>query len=83
MAYLSVDEMRQAIKKPYSGVGWARRVANMHDMQVIAVYYKFLEEGKFDRKPLPVNKKEEKQIQAWFDQTYEETDIQQLSLAGF
>jgi hypothetical protein len=40
--------MRDAITTVYSGPKWKRKVANMDDNQVIAVYHKFLREGKFD-----------------------------------
>lgn len=82
MAYLSVDEMRQEIKKAYPGVGWARKVSCMYDAQVIAIYYKFLADGKFDRKPLSINKKEEKEINSWFDQTFtEENECLQIDFS--
>ena len=38
-----------AIAEVYKGGRWLYKVENMHDNQVIAVYYSFLEKGKFDK----------------------------------
>lgn len=46
---MSVTQMRDAITRVYSGPKWKRKVANMDDSQVIAIYNKFLREGKFDQ----------------------------------
>ena len=48
---MSVQQMRAAIYEVYPGRSWKEKVNNMSDAQVIAVYYSFLETGKFDRKP--------------------------------
>ena len=45
---MSIDEMRDRIAKVYPGEKWKRKVANMYDDQVIAVYYKFAREGRFN-----------------------------------
>lgn len=45
---MTVEEMRYAISKVYPGDTWRNRVAKMSDNQVVALYYKFLEGGKFD-----------------------------------
>ena len=47
---MTVNQMREYILKVYPGPSWKRKVAAMYDDQVIAVYYKFLESGKFDEK---------------------------------
>lgn len=39
---MSVDLMRDAILKVYDGQKWKDKVARMSDNQIIAVYYKFL-----------------------------------------
>ena len=44
---MSVQQMRAAIYEVYSGRRWKIKVQNMSDAQVIAVYYSFLEKGKF------------------------------------
>lgn len=44
---MTVDRMRTEISKVYSGQ-WINRVNRMSDSQVMAVYYSFLEKGKFD-----------------------------------
>ena len=41
--------MRAAIKSVYPNATWAAKVAKMYDMQVIAIYYKFERDGKFDK----------------------------------
>ena len=49
---LGIDSMRNEIEKVYPGDSWKRKVALMDDNQVIAVYYKFLNSGKFAAKPV-------------------------------
>jgi hypothetical protein len=48
-----IDQMRNEIEKVYPGDSWKRKVALMDENQVIAVYYKFLHDGKFEPEPLP------------------------------
>lgn len=57
---MTVSQMRTAIAGAYEGPRWKLRVANMPEHQVIAVYYKFLNDGKFEKKKRP--KKEEEFI---------------------
>ena len=45
-----MDDMRAAITSVYPNATWKYRVDKMGDNQVIAIYYKFQEEGKFDKK---------------------------------
>lgn len=47
---MTVDNMRAAILTAYSGRKWERKVEKMHDDQVIAVYHKFLNSGKFEER---------------------------------
>ena len=54
---MTVSQMRSAISNVYSGKGWKEKVSNMPECQVIAVYYKFLNEGKFNKKSEPQEKK--------------------------
>ena len=54
---LGIDAMRNEIEKVYPGDRWKRKVAFMDDNQVIAVYYKFLNDGKFAAKPVCKNPK--------------------------
>lgn len=49
MSYMDVDNMRSMIANVYDSSSWRCKVAAMGDNQVIAVYYSFLEKGKFDR----------------------------------
>ena len=46
-----VEEMRREIARVYKGKDWDKKVDNMSDNQVIAMYYKFRAGGKFDKKP--------------------------------
>lgn len=46
---MTVSEMRAAIIKIYPNATWKFRVERMSDSQVIAIYYKFKEGGKFNK----------------------------------
>jgi hypothetical protein len=52
MAYASVDDMRYIISRVYPSDKWRSRVRRMSDNQVCAIYFSFLEQGKFDKKPV-------------------------------
>lgn len=43
---LQISQMREKIREAYSGDGWVKRVHNMPNDQVIAIYYKLLKKGK-------------------------------------
>lgn len=43
---MTVNEMREKLKKAYSSPNWEEKVDRMKDKQVIALYYKFLNEKK-------------------------------------
>ena len=42
---MTVQQMRDAIVSVYDTSSWKKKVSNMYDDQVIAVYYKFAEKG--------------------------------------
>ena len=46
---MTVRFMRKEISKVYNNKTWANRVAMMPDNQVIAIYFSFLEQGRFER----------------------------------
>ena len=37
---MSITQMRDIVTSSYKGDGWKRKVANMSDQQVIAIYYR-------------------------------------------
>ena len=39
---MSIEQMREAIKKAYPGDGWQMKVIKMPEKQVIATYYRLL-----------------------------------------
>lgn len=45
---MTVNNMREAISSVY-GPAWKYRVDKMADNQVIAIYHKFLKDGKLDK----------------------------------
>lgn len=48
---MTVETMRGWLKARYPGDNkWSRRVATMHDDQVIAIYYRMLRDGEFKKK---------------------------------
>ena len=48
---MTVSQMREKITKVYPGETWKRKVINMRDDQVVAIYFHFLETNKFNQKP--------------------------------
>ena len=43
---MSVEQMRAVLKKQYKGAWkWVNKVNNMHDAQVVAVYYRMSRAG--------------------------------------
>ena len=48
-----IEEMRSDISKVYLNTSWKKKVANMPDKQVMAIYYSFLAKGKFGHVPNP------------------------------
>lgn len=50
-----IEEMRHDISKVYLNTSWKKKVANMPDKQVMAIYYSFLANGKFGHVPKPIN----------------------------
>ena len=42
---MTIQQMKDAIVDVYATKSWRRKVDNMYDDQVIAIYYNFLERG--------------------------------------
>ena len=57
---MSVDQMRAAIAKVYSGIGWKEKVHYMPDYQVIAIYHNFKNRGMLDKRYTTKEKAAEK-----------------------
>lgn len=56
---LSIEQMRTRVMSAYPGDRWKMKCHFMPDNQVVALYYKFLRTGKFDKKKKPrIPKKE-------------------------
>lgn len=54
---MTIQQMKDAIVKVYDTASWKKKVENMYDNQVIAIYHNFLERGILDkvmRKEKPV-----------------------------
>lgn len=54
---MTIQQMKDAIRKVYDTASWKRKVDNMYDDQVVAIYYNFSERGILDkvlRKERPV-----------------------------
>ena len=81
MSYYSVDDMRDDISKVYAGPEWKKKVKRMSDRQVMAIYYSFCENGKFDKKTTKLhNEKPRESVQANEPEVYFQADIaEQLS----
>lgn len=47
---MTTEQMRTAIGEVYSSDSWNAKVKKMPDDQVVAIYYKFLANGKFEKK---------------------------------
>ena len=45
---MKIDQMRGDVSHAYPGEAWKARVSRMSDSQVIAVWHRFSETGKFD-----------------------------------
>ena len=43
---MKTEQMRHEIAKVYKGAEWQKKVKKMNENQVIAIYYKFLANGK-------------------------------------
>lgn len=54
---MTVNQMAAKIISVYPNDAWRRKVNRMSDNQIIAVYYNFLETGKFDKKRAKAPKK--------------------------
>ena len=49
---MTIFEQRQAIARVYASPSWKKKVENMPDDQVVAVYLKFEGQGKLAKKPI-------------------------------
>ena len=84
---MTTDAMRLAISSVYSSDSWKRKVENMADGQVLAIYMKFLADGKFcythsrrtSTPPKPITKKETVQV----GNKGCKDEYEQLTMAGF
>lgn len=50
MDYRKIMPMREAVAGVYPGIGWKARVARMPTNQIIAIYNKFLMDGRFEKR---------------------------------
>ena len=50
---MKVETMRREICKAYPSDIWHKRVKKMPDNQIIAIYHKFQQSGKFEKKEKP------------------------------
>lgn len=57
---MTTEQMRTAIGEVYSSDSWSAKVKKMPDDQVVAIYYKFLASGKFEKKSGSISQLEEK-----------------------
>lgn len=54
---MTVNQMAAKIISVYPNEAWKRKVNQMADNQIIAIYHHFLATGKFDQKPAKEPKK--------------------------
>ena len=59
---MTTEQMRTAIGEVYSSDSWNAKVKKMPDDQVVAIYYKFLAAGKFEKKS--VNSRKDDSIES-------------------
>ena len=57
-----IETMRSDISKVYLNTSWKKKVARMPDKQVMAIYYSFLETGKFGHVPRPIKPKTQEPV---------------------
>ena len=75
-----IDEMRHDISKVYLNSSWKKKVANMPDKQVMAIYYSFLANGKFGHVPKPIHSVKTQPIEPVVEQKHFTSDqAQQLA----
>ena len=48
---MKTEQMRHEISEVYKGAGWQKKVKKMNENQVIAIYYRFLANGKLKAPP--------------------------------
>lgn len=82
---MDIREMRRRISEVYDGLGWKKKVANMPDMQVYAIYKEFEKSGKFrtERQLKSLRSSDERQLQA-LKKVYEpKNDCHQVTIDEF
>lgn len=84
---MTTNEKRAAIARVYSSESWQQKVEKMSDNQVIAIYQKFLADGKFNSPPLELFKPKYLGKTIFKDQKEEpvdpKEDFEQLGMDGF
>lgn len=75
---MTVHQMRDAILKVYDTASWKKKVENMYDDQVIAIYYNFEARGILDK----VMKKERPAVKksAWAFDDYVPQETEQMTI---
>lgn len=76
---MTTEEMRRRISAVYNGLSWKKKVANMPERQVYAIYMSFKKSGKFmtnkilmDLKTDKPEKKVKKSDEKWHQMTFSE-----------
>jgi hypothetical protein len=62
MASITIDDARYIIGNVYDTKTWKQRVRTMPDNQVLAIYYSFLEKGKFNKPKIHNSAREPVQV---------------------
>ena len=57
---VSVNDARYVVMNQYHNPTWRKKVRNMPDKQVLAIYFSMLESGKFDKPKNRIHKETEK-----------------------
>ena len=73
---MTVQQMKDAISRVYNTASWRRKVANMYDDQVIAIYRDFSHRGVLDK----VLRNERPQM---FEKQKPKEEYQQLTMFDF
>ena len=75
---MTIQQMKDAIVVVYDTASWKKKVANMYDDQVIAIYHNFLERGILDK----VMRKEKPKVNVMVERssTYTEPKSQQMTI---
>ena len=78
---MTIQQMKDAIVVVYDTASWKKKVANMYDDQVIAIYHNFLDRGILDK----VMRKEKPKVNKIIEvqATYVEPESQQMTIFDF